>query len=339
MTGLDRLSYQSRWAHVAPQRKFLLWLAMMILAFALPPVGQGIELLIIAGLSCWLLRISLWRWCRWMAIPFGFLLVGVITIIFSISREPQMLLAGISVGPYWIGITRAGVVTANETFWRSLTALSATLWQGKPLDYSKRGLLALRQQVATVFQDPEQQIFYTDIDSDIAFSLRNLGVPEAEITRRVDEALTLVDAQHFRHQPIQCLSHGQKKRVAIAGALVLQARYLLLDEPTAGLDPAGRTQMLAIIRRIVAQGNHVIISSHDIDLIYEISDAVYVLRQGQVLTHGAPGEVFACTEAMEQAGLTQPWLVKLHTQLGLPLCKTETEFFHRMQKCAFREAS
>ncbi len=132
---------------------------------------------------------------------------------------------------------------------------------------------------------------------------------------------------------------GKKNRVAIAGALVLQARYLLLDEPTAGLDPAGRTQMIAIIRRIVAQGNHVIISSHDIDLIYEISDAVYVLRQGQILTHGAPGEVFACTEAMEQAGLTQPWLVKLHTQLGLPLCKTETEFFHRMQKCAFREAS
>ncbi|ECK2161382.1 ATP-binding cassette domain-containing protein [Salmonella enterica subsp. enterica] len=161
----------------------------------------------------------------------------------------------------------------------------------------------------------------------------------AHLHQALNMAVTLVDAQHFRHQPIQCLSHGQKKRVAIAGALVLQARYLLLDEPTAGLDPAGRTQMIAIIRRIVAQGNHVIISSHDIDLIYEISDAVYVLRQGQILTHGAPGEVFACTEAMEQAGLTQPWLVKLHTQLGLPLCKTETEFFHRMQKCAFREAS
>ena len=102
----------------------------------------------------------------------------------------------------------------------------AVLWQGKPLDYSKRGLLALRQQVATVFQDPDQQIFYTDIDSDIAFSLRNLGVAEEEIARRVDDALTLVDAQGFRHQPIQCLSHGQKKRVAIAGALVLQARYL-----------------------------------------------------------------------------------------------------------------
>ena len=127
-----------------------------------------------------------------------------------------------------------GLVGANgcgkSTLFMNLSGLlrpqsGAVLWQGKPLDYSKRGLLALRQQVATVFQDPDQQIFYTDIDSDIAFSLRNLGVAEEEIARRVDDALTLVDAQGFRHQPIQCLSHGQKKRVAIAGALVLQARY------------------------------------------------------------------------------------------------------------------
>lgn len=242
-----------------------------------------------------------------------------------------------------------GLVGANgcgkSTLFMNLSGLlrpqqGAVLWQGKPLDYSKRGLLALRQQVATVFQDPDQQIFYTDIDSDIAFSLRNLGVAEPEIARRLDDALTLVDAQRFRQQPIQCLSHGQKKRVAIAGALVLGARYLLLDEPTAGLDPSGRTQMIEIIKRIVAQGNHVVISSHDIDLIYEVSDAVYVLRQGEVLAHGAPGEVFARSELIERAGLTQPWLVKLHAQLGLPLCKTEDEFFSRMrQKNVMKEAS
>lgn len=234
-----------------------------------------------------------------------------------------------------------GLVGANgcgkSTLFMNLSGLlrpqqGAVLWQGKPLDYSKRGLLALRQQVTTVFQDPEQQIFYTDIDSDIAFSLRNIGVAEAEIARRIDDALTLVDAQHFRQQPIQCLSHGQKKRVAIAGALVLKARYLLLDEPTAGLDPSGRAQMIDIIKRIVAQGNHVVISSHDIDLIYEVSDAVYVLRQGEVLAQGTPGEVFAQRELMEQAGLSQPWLVKLHAELGLPLCKTEAEFFRRMRE-------
>ncbi|EHK0944482.1 energy-coupling factor ABC transporter ATP-binding protein [Citrobacter farmeri] len=241
-----------------------------------------------------------------------------------------------------------GLVGANgcgkSTLFMNLSGLlrpqqGAVLWQGKPLDYSKRGLLALRQQVATVFQDPDQQIFYTDIDSDIAFSLRNLGVEEGEIARRVDEALTLVDAQHFRQQPIQCLSHGQKKRVAIAGALVLRAKYLLLDEPTAGLDPSGRSQMIDIIKRIVAQGNHVVISSHDIDLIYEVSNAVYVLRQGEVLAHGEPGEVFARTALIEEAGLTQPWLVKLHAELGMPLCKTEDEFFSCMRQRAIKEAS
>lgn len=241
-----------------------------------------------------------------------------------------------------------GLVGANgcgkSTLFMNLSGIlrpqqGAVLWQAKPLDYSKRGLLALRQQVTTVFQDPDQQIFYTDIDSDIAFSLRNIGVPEAEIARRVDDALTLVDAQSFRHQPIQCLSHGQKKRVAIAGALVLQAQYLLLDEPTAGLDPAGRTQMMNIIRRIVAQGNHVVISSHDIDLIYEICDAVYVLRHGELLTHGEPGAVFARRALIEEAGLTQPWLVKLHSELGLPLCKSEDEFYARMRAMPVKEAS
>lgn len=256
---------------------------------------------------------------------------------FSYQDEPT--LKGLTLDFSQQAVT--GLVGANgcgkSTLFMNLSGLlrpqqGAVLWQGKPLDYSKRGLLALRQQVTTVFQDPDQQIFYTDIDSDIAFSLRNLGVAEDEIARRIDDALMLVDAQHFRQQPIQCLSHGQKKRVAIAGALVLRARYLLLDEPTAGLDPSGRTQMIDIIKRIVAQGNHVVISSHDIDLIYEVSDAVYVLRRGEVLAAGTPGEVFAQRELIEQAGLSQPWLVKLHAELGLPLCKTEADFFRRMRE-------
>lgn len=241
-----------------------------------------------------------------------------------------------------------GLIGANgcgkSTLFMNLSGIlrpqqGAVLWQGKPLDYSKRGLLALRQQVATVFQDPDQQIFYTDIDSDIAFALRNIGVSEADIARRIDDALTLVDAQSFRHQPIQCLSHGQKKRVAIAGALVLQAKYLLLDEPTAGLDPSGRAQMIDIIQRIVAQGNHVVISSHDIDLIYEVCDAVYVLRRGELLVEGTPGEVFAQKTHLEQAGLTQPWLVKLHTELGMPLCKSEAELYARMRATHIQEVS
>jgi cobalt/nickel transport system ATP-binding protein len=99
-------------------------------------------------------------------------------------------------------------------------------WNGEALNYDKRSLHALRQKIAMVFQDPDQQIFYTDVVSDIAFSLRNLGMDESIIQSRIDQALALVDATAFRDKPIQYLSHGQKKRVAIAGALVMESEYL-----------------------------------------------------------------------------------------------------------------
>ncbi|MEC5342015.1 ATP-binding cassette domain-containing protein [Brenneria populi] len=229
-----------------------------------------------------------------------------------------------------------GVIGANgcgkSTLFMNLTGIlrpqsGAVLWNDRPIDYGKAGLRALRQRIATVFQDPEQQIFYTDIDSDIAFSLRNLGVDEAIVAERVERALTLVDAQAFRHRPIQYLSHGQKKRVAVAGALVMEAPYLLLDEPTAGLDPAGREQMIAIIERIAAQGKRVIISSHDIDLIYAVCGYVYVLAHGRLVGEGESADLFLQRERLRAAALTQPWLVKLHSELGLPLCKTEQQLF------------
>ena len=200
-------------------------------------------------------------------------------------------------------------------------------FQGEPLRYSKAALQALRQQVAMVFQDPDQQIFYTDVVSDIAFSLRNLGLDEALIQARVDQALALVDGHALRHKPIQYLSHGQKKRVAIAGALVMEADYLLLDEPTAGLDPQGRAQMIGIIQRIVDSGRRVVVSSHDIDFIYEVCDYLYVLAGGRLLTEGSERQVFLQPALLAKAGLVQPWLVKLHTELGYPLFKSEQAFF------------
>ena len=147
MTGLDRLSYQSRWAQVAPERKFLLWLALMTLAFALPPLGQGIVLALTAGLTCWLLRMTFWRWCRWMSLPFGFLLVGVLTILFSVTRDPHTLAMSVPVGHYWLGITASGLTAANETFWRSLTALAATFWLVLNLPFPQLIVLLKRARV------------------------------------------------------------------------------------------------------------------------------------------------------------------------------------------------
>lgn len=126
--GLDRLSYQSRWFHVAPERKFLFWLLMMILAFTLPPAGQGILLMCQAAFTCWLLRMTFWRWLRWMAIPLAFLLVGVLTILFSVTSDPTHLLVGVPLGSRWLGVMPEGVTMANATLWRSLAALAATFW-------------------------------------------------------------------------------------------------------------------------------------------------------------------------------------------------------------------
>lgn len=204
-------------------------------------------------------------------------------------------------------------------------------WGEEPIGYAKQDLYQLRQNVSIVFQDPDMQLFYTDIRNDIAFSLRNLGVAEDEITRRVDNALTLVDAMHFVDQPIQYLSFGQKKRVAIAGALVLDAPCILLDEPTAGLDPRGRQQIIEILQRIVAEGKQVVISSHDIDLIYQVCDEVYVLHNGRLLASGDTQQVFLETDLIKQAGLVQPWLVRLHTEKGMPLYRTEQAFLE--SKC------
>ncbi|MDC9593772.1 ATP-binding cassette domain-containing protein [Xenorhabdus sp. IM139775] len=251
---------------------------------------------------------------------------------FSYQDEPVLKDLTLDFGRHQV----TGIIGANgcgkSTLLMTLSGIlrpqkGAVWWNNTPLDYSKKGLMALRQQVVTVFQDPDQQIFYTDIDSDLAFSLRNLGVDETEIQRRIDDALTRVDAQAFRHKPIQYLSFGQKKRVAIAGALVMEFDYLLLDEPTAGLDPAGRQQMLAMISMIAAEGKRIIISSHDIDLIYQICDGLYVLANGEMISSGSPKTVLLQKNRLEQAGLAQPWLVKVHSEAGLPLCQTEAEFF------------
>lgn len=147
MTGFDRLSYQSRWLQVAPERKFLLWLLLMALAFTLPAWGQALTLALTAALTCWLLRVSFWRWCRWMALPFGFLLVGVLTIVFSVSRDPQMLLASIRLGAFSIGVSTPGLAVAGETFWRSLAAMAATLWLVLNLPFPQLIILLKRGRV------------------------------------------------------------------------------------------------------------------------------------------------------------------------------------------------
>lgn len=201
----------------------------------------------------------------------------------------------------------------------------------QPISYKKADLYQYRQEVGIVFQEPDQQIFYAIVEDDVAFALKNLGLSAEIIAQRLDEAFDILEIQHLRKRPIQYLSYGQKKRVAIASVLVLKTNWVLLDEPTAGLDPKGRQQMLKIIQRLISKGTKVILSSHDMDLMYEACEYLYVLNNGKVVNQGVKAEVFLDKEILMASDLEQPWLVKIHQQLKLPLYQNEAEFLSNHQ--------
>lgn len=201
------------------------------------------------------------------------------------------------------------------------------LLDGQPLRYDKKSLLALRKRIGIVFQNSEQQIFYSLVEDDVAFALHNLGLPQAEIDARVDRALAKLDISDLRQRPIQYLSGGQKKRVAIAGILVLDSEWLLLDEPTAGLDPDGRRRMVSLIQQLIANGQKIILSSHDMDFMYEVGQYFYILQDGRIVKSGDKQTVFKERAIIEQAKLEQPWLVRLHEDLHLPLYDTPADLF------------
>ncbi|EMA3640664.1 energy-coupling factor ABC transporter transmembrane protein [Providencia stuartii] len=185
MQSLDALSYQSRWRQRDPVAKFALWVLMMILAMCLPSIGRAVLLLCIAAFTCWLLRVSPFRYLKWLLIPFSFLAVGLVAIIISFARSPDNLLWCIQIGQYWIGLDPIGLSTANETFWRSMTALAATFWLMLNMPFEqliklmKRGrlpLVLIEQILLTwrfifIFLEEAAAIYHTQ---SLRFGYRNL---------------------------------------------------------------------------------------------------------------------------------------------------------------------
>lgn len=206
------------------------------------------------------------------------------------------------------------------------------LVDGKKVDYSKKGLRNLRRKVGIVFQNSDQQIFYSIVKDDVAFALRNLKVPNDEIKQRVERVLRELDISNLKDQPIQYLSGGQKKRVAIAGIMVIGSEWILLDEPTSGLDPDGRLRMKKLIKKLIANGQKIILSSHDMDFMYEMCDYFYLLGNNRILKEGNRENVFNDEQLLRENNLEQPWLVKIHQKLGLPLYTTEQELFAKQGK-------
>ena len=200
------------------------------------------------------------------------------------------------------------------------------LYDDNLIQYNKRFLREYRKQVNIVFQDPDKQIFYSNVYDDVAFALRNLGFDEDEISNRVERTLKRVGAYDLKDKPVHFLSYGQKKRIAIAGVLVMDSNTLLFDEPTSGLDPIMTREIVSIIEDI-SREKTIALSSHDMNLIYEICDYIYVLKSGEVIGEGTVTEVFTKESILKEAGLDEPWLVRIHKNLGIPLFRKEEQFF------------
>ncbi len=176
-------------------------------------------------------------------------------------------------------------------------------------------LLDIRRQVGMVFQNPDNQIVASVVEEDVAFGPENLGVPSDEIRRRVDAALQAVGMSGFaRHAP-HLLSGGQKQRVAIAGVLAMEPRCLVLDEPTAMLDPVGRQEVLDVVRRLNReQGITVILITHHMDEA-ALADRLIVMHDGRIVGDGAPARVFQDVDGLRRLGLEVPETVSLMYEL------------------------
>lgn len=183
----------------------------------------------------------------------------------------------------------------------------------------------LRGRVGLVFQFPEAALFAPTVEEDVAFAPRRLGLSEGEVHRRVGETLGLLGASHLAGRSPFALSGGEKRRVAIAGVLAMAPEVLVLDEPTAGLDPATREDLLGVVRALREEGTSVVMVSHDLDEVAEVADRVCVLENGEVRAVGAPEEVFYAhpTTAPSTVRVVRP-LRGPHPEVGRPVRFEET---------------
>lgn len=172
-------------------------------------------------------------------------------------------------------------------------------------------LLDIRRTVGMVFQNPDNQIVANVVEDDVAFAPENLGVPSEEIRRRVDEALKTVGMYEYRLHAPHLLSGGQKQRVAIAGVLAMQPRCVVLDEPTAMLDPVGRREVVATVTRLCREkGMTVVLITHHMSECVG-ADRLIVMSEGAIVADGSPREVFSQVELLRSEGLSVPATTEL----------------------------
>lgn len=175
---------------------------------------------------------------------------------------------------------------------------------------------SLRSKVGVVFQNVDEQIIGPRVYDDIAFTLRNLNMPKSEVEQRVHEVAVMLNITHLLERVPHYLSGGEKKKVALAGALALMPEILILDEPFNSLDPESKKELVSLINHLNKHhGLSVLITTHDMDLVPMIADVVYVLNKGHIMIKGKPHSVFSETQLLKDAYLEPPILIELFTRL------------------------
>ena len=218
-----------------------------------------------------------------------------------------------------IGHTGSGKSTLIQHFNGLMKATSGKLYyEGKNIYEEGYDLKTLRSQVGLVFQYPEHQLFETDVLSDVCFGPKNQGLSAAQCKERAVEVLELVGLpeKYYDRSPFE-LSGGQKRRVAIAGILAMEPEYFILDEPTAGLDPVGKDQILRLLKKLHEEKKiTIILVSHSMEDVAQYAQRIIVMNHGEIMYDGSPREVFAHEGELYKAGLSLPFYCQLAGELA-----------------------
>ena len=233
--------------------------------------------------------------------------------------------------------------SGKSTFAKHLNAIlhpsAGSVYVGGMSTKDDERLWDIRQCAGMVFQNPDNQIIGTIVEEDVGFGPENLGIPTDEIWERVDNALLTVGMSEFRKKSPNRLSGGQKQRVAIASFLAMEPKCIILDEPTAMLDPVGRREVISTIKHLNRdKGITIILITHYMDEVIE-ADKVFVMDHGKVVTQGTPREVFSDVKRIKELGLDVPQVTELAYKLrekGIPMREgilTIDEFVEEYKRC------
>ncbi|OEH93129.1 energy-coupling factor ABC transporter ATP-binding protein [Bacillus solimangrovi] len=188
-------------------------------------------------------------------------------------------------------------------------------FDGVPISYKRKEMKKLKQAVGLVLQDPDSQLFSSTVYEDIAFGPRNLGLSKEEVDQIVNQTMSDTETDQLKDKPPHLLSIGQKKRVAIAGVVAMQPQLIVLDEPTAGLDPYYVKRIIGVLDDLHAQGKTILLSTHNVDLAFQWADEILIMNEGEIISQGLPETVFMNEEILNRSHLDKPWIVEVYEQI------------------------